>query len=156
MNGALLAIARTRTLELEDSDDDNEDEVTHVHDTLEDLVRAPALVVSVEAPIATVRSLLAENRAPAVVAFDRNDALRGVVTRTDVLRASDHCSAGDAMSTFMLVLAASATIVKAAALIGYEGVSFVVVADRRGGLCGLVSAVDIVRHFAILAGTLRR
>jgi CBS-domain-containing membrane protein len=134
----------------------DDDEVMPLFETLDSLVRTPAFSVEMETPIAAVRALLAEHRTPAVVVFNHEDAICGVVTRTDVLRATDHCVAHEAMSSFVLTLASSASISKAAALIGYEDVSFIVVTDRRGELRGLVSATDIARHFAILAGALRR
>jgi len=43
---------------------------------------------------------------------------------------------------------ARADISRAARLVAYEGVGQIVVTDRDGALLGIVSAADLVRHFA--------
>ncbi len=123
--------------------------------SLGELVRDPPLVVDVDAPIAEVRALLVTYRVPAVVVADNDDNLRGVITRTDVLRVEPGARARDAMSSFVLARPEEATVARAAALIACEGVNVVVVTGRERELVGLVSATDVVRYFAICAGTLR-
>ena len=131
-----------------------DDEITSVVATLGSLVRAPAIVTASATPIAELRRMLAQRRVPAIAIVDR-DELRGIVTRTDVLRAEPDATAADVMSGFVFALPASAAIEKAAALMAYEGVGQVVVVGDGGALVGMVSAVDIARHLAVIAGYLR-
>jgi CBS domain-containing protein len=116
--------------------------------TIGDLVRDPALTVGEATPLREVRRLLAEYRVPAVAVLDDGDAITGIVTRTDVLLADDDARAADAMSCYVLALPATASIARAAALVGFEGVNQVLVIDTDRGLIGMVSAIDLVRYFA--------
>ena len=131
-----------------------EDEVTDVLDRLGALVQRPALTVSAHTPLAEVRRLLVHHREPAIAVMDDEDRLCGIITRTDVLRVYGEldASAEDAMSSFVFTLPPSAYVEKAAALMAVEGVGQVLVVERDGRLLGMVSAVDIARHFAALAG----
>jgi len=54
----------------------------------------------------------------------------------------------------VFALRPSAAIEKAAALMAYEGVGYIAVTGVGGELLGLVSALDVARHFAIEAGYL--
>jgi CBS domain-containing protein len=89
-----------------------------------------------------------------VVVVDAQRSLRGLVTRTDVLRAEPGSLARDAMSPYIFALPAISRIERAAALMAFEDVAHVVVTGTDNELLGLVSAVDIARHFAILSGFL--
>jgi len=134
-----------------------DEEPTSIIATLGGLIRGPSVVVNEDTPLAEVRRLLVELRVPAVAVVDSHDNLRGLVTRTDVIRVIEaDARAIDAMSGFVFALPVSASIEKAAALMAYEGVGQVVVTSRTGTLLGMVSAIDIVRHFAITAGHLAR
>ncbi len=108
------------------------------------------------APLGDVRELLLDLRVPAVVVVDRDRALRGIVTRTDVLRGQrdPDATARDAMSGFVFALTLDATIECAAALMAIEGVGQIVVTTEDDELLGMVSALDIARHVAIGAGYL--
>jgi len=131
-----------------------DDTPTAVLDTLGSLVRSPAVVVSTTTPLAEIRRLLVHRRVPAVAVVD-GDHLCGLVTRTDVLRSTDDdATADDAMSGFVFALPARAPIERAAALMAYEGVGQVIVIGLDGELFGMVSAIDIARHFAVEAGYL--
>jgi len=135
--------------------DSFEDTPTAVLDTLGSLVRTAAVVVSTTTPVAEIRRLLVQRRVPAVAVVD-GDHLCGLVTRTDVLRAPDDrdATADDVMSGFVFALPARAPIERAAALMAYEGVGQVIVIGLDGELFGMVSAIDIARHFAVEAGYL--
>lgn len=122
--------------------------------SLGSLVRAPAIVVHATSLISDVRKLLLRCRVPAIAVVDSRQSLRGIVTRTDVLRSAADDAAADAMSGFVFALPADASIQRAAALMAYEGVGQVVVTDRKGALVGMVSAVDIARHYALESGYL--
>ncbi|MDB4954943.1 MAG: hypothetical protein JWO36_2512 [Myxococcales bacterium] len=147
-NLASIAIARRRT-------EDDDDEPTAIFKTLGGLVHDPALVVDLATPLVEVRRLLVAYRVPAVAVFDASERLRGVVTRTDVLGAKTEGVAADVMSAFVFALPATSSVMKAAALVGYESVGQVLVTDGAGKLLGIVSAIDIVRYFAVTAGALR-
>ena len=132
-----------------------EDEVTDQVVTLGALITQPVVVVTLGTPIDTVRRKLVELRCAAVAVIDDAHTLRGIVTRTDVLRVADEEStAADAMSHYVFALPAGAPIERAAALMAFEGVGQVVVTGAGGCLVGLVSALDVARHYAIEAGYL--
>ena len=132
-----------------------EDEITDHVTTLGGLVTTPVVVVLLATPIDEVRHHLVEHRVSAIVVVDDAQTLRGLVTRTDVLRLADAAAtAEDAMSRFVFALPAGAPIERAAALMAFEGVGQVVVTGAGGALVGLVSALDVARHYAIAAGYL--
>lgn len=113
------------------------------------LVRDPALTIAERTPVAEARRLLVEYRVPAIAVIDERDELRGLVTRTDVLRADDLAvPASEVMSMFIFALPWTASIHRAASLIACEGVGQVVITGLGSSLLGMVSAVDIARYFA--------
>jgi CBS domain-containing protein len=121
-------------------------------DCVGSLIPGPALTIAERAPIGEARGLLVEHRVAAIAVLDDHRELRGVVTRTDVLRADDLATpVSELMSMFIVALPWSASIDRAAALIAYEGVGQVVVTGIRRSLLGIVSAVDITRYFAVAA-----
>jgi CBS domain-containing protein len=131
-----------------------EDEVTSPIATLGALLSTHVSAVTGDTPLAQVRALLAERRIAAVAVIGGDGSLDGLLTRTDVLRAPCDAVAADAMSSFVLALPATAPIERGAALMAYEGVGVIAVIDADDGLLGLVSAADIVRHYATEAGYL--
>jgi CBS domain-containing protein len=136
---------------------DFDDEPTPGPANLGGLIRGRSVVVTEDTPLDEVRRLLVELRVPAVAVVDAEDNLRGLVTRTDVLRVfQPDARAIDAMSGFVFALPATAPIEKAAALMAYEGVGQIVVTSARGTLLGMVSAIDIVRYFAAVMRELPR
>ena len=66
--------------------DDFENERTPVRTTLADLITEPVIAVGDMSLLSEVRSLLVEERVPAIAVVDIHGELCGVVTRTDVLR----------------------------------------------------------------------
>lgn len=130
-----------------------EDIPTAVLDTLGSLIAHPALAVSIETPLGEVTRMLLHHRVPAIAVVD-GEALCGVITRTDVLEHDGPCTAGDAMSGFVFALPARASIEKAAALMAWEGVGQVVVTGDDGEVVGMVSALDVARHYAVEHGYL--
>lgn len=138
----------------DDTDDDNEP--TSEIALLATLISHPIAIVLETTPLAEVRDLLVDLRVPAIAVVDGERSLRGVLTRTDVLRAQKDPSAvaRDAMSGFVFALTVEATIECAAALMAIEGVGQVVVTTDDGELLGMVSALDIARHVAVRAGYL--
>ena len=129
---------------------------TSMIETLGELVNRQAIVVAEDTSLAEVTHLLVEHRVPAIAVADRAGNLRGLVTRTDVLGASDaRACAGDAMSGFVFALPATSSVEQAAALMAYEGVGQIVVTGAGSGLLGMVSALDIVRHYAAVTTAAR-
>lgn len=133
---------------------DVEEEITAEVHFLGGLIAGPPTVVEEAAPIERVREHLIERRISAVVVVDAARSLRGLVTRTDVLRARPGTLARDAMSPFVFCLPAVSRIERAAALMAVEDVAHIVVTGTDSELLGLVSAVDVARHYAILSGFL--
>jgi len=133
-----------------------DDEVTDEVTTLGALIASPVVVVTLATPLDQVRRKLVELRVSAIAVVDDEQTLRGIVTRTDVLRVADDdvSTAEDAMSRFVFSLPAGAPIERAAALMAFEGVGQVVVTGAGGALVGLVSALDVARHYAVEAGYL--
>jgi signal-transduction protein with cAMP-binding, CBS, and nucleotidyltransferase domain len=129
------------------------------HENLEDdnsfddvgsLVRGPALTLSETAPVAEARRLLAKYRVAAIAVINDSDDLRGLITRTDVLRTDDLTKpVSELMCMFIFALPSSASVYRAASLIACEGVGQVVVTGPDQSLLGIVSAVDILRYFAV-------
>ncbi|MBV8759867.1 MAG: CBS domain-containing protein [Deltaproteobacteria bacterium] len=118
--------------------------------TVAALLRGPALTIGNRTLVGEARRLLVEYRAPAIVVIDDNDDVRGIITRTDVLRARDlTVPAEDVMSMFIFALPWTASIERAASLIACEGVGQVLVTGFGNSLLGIVSAVDIARYFAL-------
>ena len=130
-----------------------QEEVTREVETLAALARRPFVIVAPDTPIGDVRRHFIELRVPAILVVDRDDNLVGIVTRTDVLRSRGDARACDSMSGAVFVLPVYATVERAAALMAYEGVGQIVVTDD-GALVGVVSALDLVRHYAVEAGYL--
>ena len=119
------------------------------------MLARPAVVVTPRTSIAKAADLLVHKRVPALAVID--GGIRGLLTRTDVLRAladDRELAVGDAMSGFVFALPSSAPIDRAAALMAYEGVGQIVVSGPFGELVGMVSALDIARHYALEAGYL--
>jgi CBS domain-containing protein len=136
---------------------DDEDVATKEIWLIGRLVTAPASVIDQDTPLAVARELLLERRVPAIAVVDATRSLRGLLTRTDLLRtlAKDpEATAGDAMSGFVFALPQDSTVEAAAALMAYEEVGQVVVVDAGGALVGIVSALDVARHVAMRAGLL--
>ncbi len=131
-----------------------EDTPTAVLRTLGSLVAHPAVAILLATPIEEVGRLLLNHRVPALAVVDDACHLRGLITRTDVLRAIDEllATAGDAMTCIVFALPACANIERAAALMAYEGVGQVVVTGHDGELLGMVSALDVARHYAASSG----
>lgn len=136
--------------------DDEADEPTSELVVLATLISQPIAIVLETTPISEIRELLVDLRVPAVAVVDAERSLRGVVTRTDVLRAQSDpgAVARDAMSGFVFALTVEASIECAAALMALEGVGQVIVTTEDGQLLGMVSALDIARHVAVRAGYL--
>jgi CBS domain-containing protein len=136
---------------------DEEEEVTTELDLLGGLVRSPTAILPERAGLEAARQILVDQRVPAIAVVDESHALRGLVTRTDVLRTlarDPDGTVGDAMSSFVFALPNDSTVEAAAALMAIEGVGQVVVTGRAGELIGMVSAVDVARYVAVRAGYL--
>ena len=131
-----------------------EDEVTAEIYLLRALLQSPVLTVSEDTPLDEVHRMLVDERVPAVVVVDEERTLAGLITRADVLRVIDEpeAKAAQAMSNYVFAIPVDSSIEAAAALIAIENVGQLVVTGHDGELLGLVSAVDIARHFAARAG----
>ena len=132
-----------------------EEEVTAEIYLLRALIQTPVITVTERTPLAEVQRLLVDERVPALVVVDDGHMLRGLITRTDVLRVlmdEPEAEARAAMSAQVFAVPVDSSIESAAALIAIENVGQVVVTGHDGELLGLVTAVDIARHVAARAG----
>jgi CBS domain-containing protein len=132
----------------------DDEPTTEVH-TLRALTLAPIAIVEAASSISELRAIFLELRVPAIAVVDADRSLLGLVTRTDVLRVvyDLDAKAADLMSGFVLSLPIDSTVERAAALMATETVGQIVVTED-GDLVGMVSALDIARHVAIVAGYL--
>jgi CBS domain-containing membrane protein len=131
-----------------------EDEVTRELETLASLARQPAIIIAPDTPIADVRTRFVNERPAAILVVDGDENLVGILTRTDALRADPDATAREALSGVVFVLPMFASVERAAALMAYENVGQIVITDGDGVLVGIVSAIDIVRHYAVESGYL--
>ena len=131
-----------------------EEEVTRELETLASLARHPTILVAPDVTIAEVRARFVDERAAAILVVDNDDNLLGILTRTDALRADPETLAREALSGVVFVLPVFASVERAAALMAYENVGQIVVTDGAGVLVGVVSAIDVVRHYAVASGYL--
>ncbi|HUS63792.1 MAG TPA: CBS domain-containing protein, partial [Kofleriaceae bacterium] len=120
---------------------------------VDQIMRPRPPTVLEDAPVTVLRDLLLERRARAVPVVDRDGRPVGVVTAADLLR-GDGATAADVMSPHVLALPITAILAQAAALIAYEGVSEIIIADLHGRVAGLLGALDITRWCARAAGYL--
>src|SRR5205085_6682748 len=96
-----------------------EDEEVTVEITPLGAISTPAVALVETEPLVTARQLLVDQRVPAIAVVDDTGSLRGVLTRTDVLRGlakAPDARVGDAMSGFVLALSRYARVEQAAAL----------------------------------------
>ncbi len=106
-------------------------------------------------PVAALTALLLEHNLSGVPVVDAAGKPVGVVSKTDLVR---HCQApegatvADIMMPMVFAIAHDVTIAQAAALMAGEGVHRLPVVDDRGAVCGILSALDIVRWVAAEAG----
>ena len=131
-----------------------EEEVTRELETLASLARQPTIIVAPDTPIEDVRARFVDERAAAILVVDADENLMGILTRTDALRADPGETARAALSGVVFVLPMFASVERAAALMAYENVGQIVLTDGDGALVGVVSAIDIVRHYAVESGYL--
>lgn len=131
-----------------------EEEVTRELETLASLARQPTIIVTPDTTIEDVRALFVDERAAAILVVDADENLIGILTRTDALRADPAATARTALSSVVFVLPMFASVERAAALMAYENVGQIVLVDGDGALVGVVSAIDIVRHYAVESGYL--
>jgi len=130
--------------ELDDSDD-FEEGPTATFATLASIAQ-PIAVATPSTPLAEIRRTLVEQRVPAIAVADDLENLRGVITRSEALRAIDGCAA-DVMIAGGFALAAGSTVESAALMMARESVAYVIIVGDGGRLVGVVSALDVLRHF---------
>lgn len=124
--------------------------------TIGELGLSEIACVAPHTSVLEVAQLFVDLRVPAIAVVDAAQDVRGVITRTDVLRRiHDHAvTAEQLMSHYVLALPPDATIECAAALMAVEGVGHVVVIDERNEAIGAITSLDIARQVAARAGYL--
>lgn len=105
--------------------------------------------------------LLLERGIGCLPVIAEGDALVGIITKSDVLRALGRpppskkrpLAAGDVMTPFAFTLPADAEVARAAALMAHEGLEhLVVVAPDGATVAGIVAGADLLRWLAVHAG----
>lgn len=101
-----------------------------------------------------VLALFLERGYGAVPVVDEAGHPRGIVTKTDVLRARgrERVTAGEVMSTTLVTLPEEAPVSRAAAVMSFEGIQRIPVLDASGTVVGILSAVDVLRALGRAAG----
>ncbi len=123
--------------------------------TIGELGLSEIACVAPETSAWVVAQLFVDLRVPAIAVVDAAQDVRGVITRTDVLRRiHDHgVTAEQLMSHYVIALPADATLECAAALMAVEGIGHVVVLDGNEAI-GAITSLDIARQVAARAGYL--
>jgi CBS domain-containing protein len=133
-----------RIEELDDSDD-FEEGPTATFATLAAIAQ-PVAVATPSTPLAEIRAMLAQQRVPAIAVADDHENLRGVITRSEALRAIEGVAA-DVMIAGGFALAAGSTVEAAALMMARESIGYVIIVGDGGRLVGVISALDVLRHF---------
>jgi CBS domain-containing protein len=120
---------------------------------VDEVMRPNPPSVEEDAPVSLLRHLLLERRVSTVPVVDRDGRPLGVVTCGDLLR-GDGGTAGEVMSPHVFALPITAILTQAAALLAYEGIAEIVIADLHGRVVGMVGTLDITRWCARAAGYL--
>lgn len=120
---------------------------------VDEIMRPNPPTVEEATTVAVLRDLLIERRVGMVPVVDRDGRPLGVVTVADLLRANGD-TAADVMSPHVFALPITAILAQAAALLAYEGISAIIIADLHGRVAGTVGALDITRWCARAAGYL--
>ena len=119
------------------------------------LIQRPVCSVSMEDTVSHVEALLAAKRLSWVPVLEpENHEVVGVISASDV--AAFHAQGGDAAATRAwqmcsykpVAVDAERTVTETALLMVQRGIHHVVVTDRNG-LAGVVSALDLLRWFAV-------
>ena len=121
---------------------------------VDEIMRPNPPTVTGDVPVAALHDLLLDRHAGCVPVVDRDGRPVGVVTMSDLLRTPDGATAADVMSPNIFALPITAILAQAAALIAYENISEIVIADLHGRVAGMVGALDITRWCARAAGYL--
>lgn len=124
--------------------------------TVGDLMSAPPITISDEAPMSAADRLLREQDVSGLAVVDRSGSLVGVVSRTDILRlASDSAISawpglrvGSAMTSPAVTIGPAATLAEAAARLEANGVHRLVVVGDDSLPIGIFSTADLVRAVA--------
>jgi CBS domain-containing protein len=120
-----------------------------------DYMSLPAVVVTVDDPVARAEALMAEHRVSGLPVVDATGSLVGVVSRTDLLGDSPRISAlvrghadrlrvGELMSSPAITVSITTTLREAARVMRDEHIHRVVVIDGPGRPVGVLSASDYV------------
>ncbi len=140
---------------IDDTDDvDFDDVATADVDLLGALITEAVIAVPEDFPLDELIGMVVHRRANAIVVVDAARRVRGVIAPHDLLEGATHSkrmTAADVMIA-AFVLGADTSIACAAAVMAYEGVDQIVVADARGQLLFVVTARDIARQVASRAG----
>ncbi|EXG82448.1 CBS domain-containing protein [Cryptosporangium arvum] len=121
--------------------------------TVRDVMSDEVATVVVDAPLATVATLLGRRRISGVPVLDGEDRVVGVVTVNDLLHTmtghqdTADVRARDLMTAPAVTIDPDASIVEAAAKLEDTGVGRLPVVDRDGSLVGVVSRGDLVKVF---------
>jgi CBS domain-containing protein len=114
----------------------------------------PVRCLAHDASLQSALELLVEQAIGAAPVVDGSGRAIGIVTKTDLLRASHELRASvrDVMSHVVFTLHAAADVSRAAALMAYEGVHHVVITSEDERPIGIVSSLDILRWLARRSG----
>lgn len=135
---------------------DPDEEVTTEVRTLGTIQLSEAAIAERRACVSEVADMFVEFGVSVVLVVDNESSLCGLVTHGDIVKCLDSPATPveDVMSTQIVSLSTESSVACAAALMSTEGITHIVVTDRRGGCAGVVSALDIARYVAERAGYL--
>jgi CBS domain-containing protein len=102
--------------------------------------------------VATLRGLLLEHGLSGIPVVNDDGQALGIVTKTDILQASDGVVAGDVMTPVVFWLSESSAVSRAAALMAYEHVGQVIILREDETVLGVLTAEDILLWLSRAAG----
>ena len=125
------------------------------HATVGAVMTRTTYCVRPDVAAARVAALLLEHRLGGMPVVDAAGRPIGVISKTDLLRHAhdgDAALVGDIMMPMAVVLGQDVPIAQAAALMAGEGIHRLPIVDDTGAVCGILSALDVVRWVAEEAG----
>ncbi|HEX7672458.1 MAG TPA: CBS domain-containing protein [Polyangiaceae bacterium] len=124
--------------------------------TIRTIMTTDVVCVTPELSVAAVATLFLDRGISGAPVVDESGRAIGMVSKTDLVRHYSDADAktavapvvGDIMMPMAFCLPANESIARAAALMAFEGMHRVPVANTRGQIVGLISSLDVLRWMA--------
>lgn len=114
--------------------------------TVGDLLTSDVVCTTPDAPVHRARRLLREANIGAVPVVDSQRVPVGIVAASDLLRNAGRKMVSELMTAPVITVPESMPMLRAAAMMAFEGIHHLPVVDDTGQLIGLLSSLDVLRH----------